>query len=304
MIYTVTFNPSLDYIVTVRDFEAGKLNRTVDELIFPGGKGINVSIVLKNLGYQSTALGFLAGFTGDRIRELLSGKGILSDFISVPEGQTRINVKVRSGKETEINGMGPKIGEVQMRELYEKLDGLSGSDILVLSGSIPAGMPETVYSEIMARLSDKKMNIAVDATQDLLLNVLPYHPFLIKPNNHELGEIFHVKIENQDDVVLYGRKLLERGARNVLVSMGGDGAVLITENGEAYRTAAPRGKLKNSIGAGDSVVAGFLAGYLKTGDCKEAFKLGVCTGSASAFSDELATKEEAEALLRGMKFDF
>ena len=297
MIYTVTFNPSLDYIVTVKNFQTGMVNRTVDEIIYPGGKGINVSMVLKNLGFDNTALGFMAGFTGDEICRLLEEKGVKADFIHVEKGVSRINVKLRSNEESEINGMGPAIMQKDIKKLYEKLDQLQDGDVLVLAGSIPSVMPESMYMDIMKHLEEKKLNIAVDATKDLLVNVLPYHPFLIKPNNHELGEIFGVTITDKDDVVKYAKKLKERGARNVLISMAGDGAVLVTEDGQEFRAEAPKGDLKNSVGAGDSMVAGFLAGYLSTGSYADAFKMGVCTGSASAFSEELATKAEVQDLL-------
>lgn len=296
MIYTVTFNPSLDYIVSVDNFKAGEVNRTTDEIIFPGGKGINVSIVLKNLGFDNTALGFMAGFTGDEISRLLEEKGVKTDFIHVKKGLSRINVKMRSNEESEINGRGPEIMQEDIDKLYKQLDKLQEGDTLVLAGSIPSVMPESMYMDIMRHLQDKKIDIAVDATRDLLVNVLPYKPFVIKPNNHELGEIFNVKIETKDDVVRYAKKLQEKGARNVLVSMAGDGAVLVTEDGQEFRAEAPKGDLKNSVGAGDSMVAGFVAGYLTKKDYFEAFKMGVCTGSASAFSEELATKAEVEAL--------
>lgn len=301
MIYTVTFNPSLDYIVTVKDFTCGVVNRTCDEIIYPGGKGINVSMVLKNLGYENTALGFLSGFTGEKIQALLKEKGVATDFIPVETGMSRINVKLRSNEETEINGQGPKIEEKHIQELYRKLDELKDGDVLVLAGSIPDVMPGSMYMDIMKHLSDRKLKIVVDATKDLLVNVLEYHPFLIKPNNHELGEIFNVTLEKKDEVVEYAKRLQGKGARNVLVSMAGEGAVLVTENGEVYKADAPKGILKNSVGAGDSMVAGFLAGYLEKENYKAAFAMGVCTGSASAFSEELATKEEVAALLEKNK---
>ncbi|MCI5920284.1 MAG: 1-phosphofructokinase [Roseburia sp.] len=304
MIYTVTFNPSLDYIVTVKDFTCGVVNRTCDEIIYPGGKGINVSMVLKNLGYENTALGFLSGFTGEKIQALLKEKGVATDFIPVETGMSRINVKLRSNEETEINGQGPKIEEKHIQELYRKLDKLKDGDVLVLAGSIPDVMPGSMYMDIMKHLSDRKLKIVVDATKDLLVNVLEYHPFLIKPNNHELGEIFNVTLEKKDEVVEYAKRLQEKGARNVLVSMAGEGAVLVTENGEVYKADAPKGILKNSVGAGDSMVAGFLAGYLEKENYKDAFAMGVCTGSASAFSEELATKEEVAALLEKNKYLF
>ena len=253
MIYTVTFNPSLDYIVSVDNFTCGIVNRTTDEIIFPGGKGINVSMVLKNLGFENTALGFLAGFTGNRIQDLLEEKGVRADFISVEKGISRINVKLRSNEETEINGQGPAIGEADIKKLYEKLDTLSDGDILVLAGSIPDVMPGSMYMDIMKHLQNKDLKIVVDATKDLLVNVLQYHPFLIKPNNHELGEIFGVKIGNKADVITYAKKMQEKGARNVLVSMAGDGAVLVAEDGSIFQSEAPEGKVVNSVGAGDSM---------------------------------------------------
>ena len=297
MIYTVTFNPSLDYIVTVNDFMTGVVNRTSKEIIFPGGKGINVSMVLKNLGCENTALGFIAGFTGQEISRLLEEKGITADFIHVEEGISRINVKLRAQKETEINGQGPQIATEDIHRLYDKLDQLKEGDTLVLAGSIPDTIPESMYMDIMEHLQDKGLNIVVDATKDLLMNVLPYHPFLINPNKHELGEIFHTVLTDKDEVIQYARKLQEKGARNVLVSMAGDGAVLVTEEGKEYRMKAPKGQVVNSVGAGDSMVAGFLYGYMTTGDYDEAFRYGVCTGSASAFSEELATKEQVLDLL-------
>ena len=272
MIYTVTFNPSIDYIVNVDNFMTGVVNRTSKEIIFPGGKGINVSMVLKNLGEESTALGFMAGFTGDAITRLLQEKG-----------------------------QGPKIASEDIRKLYGKLDALQDGDTLVLAGSIPDTMPESMYMDIMEHLQNKKLNIVVDATRDLLMNVLAYHPFLIKPNNHELGEIFHTIINDKDDVVTYAKRMQEKGARNVLVSMAGDGAVLVTEDGQEFRAEAPKGKLVNSVGAGDSMVAGFIYGYLNGGSYADAFRYGVCTGSASAFSEELATKKEVLALMDANK---
>lgn len=297
MIYTVTFNPSLDYIVTVDNLQLGAVNRTNREIINPGGKGINVSMVLHNLGYKSTALGFRAGFTGREIARLMEEREIQSEFIEVDAGISRINVKVRSEEESEINGMGPDIGEADIQKLYEQLEKLVDGDILVLAGSIPATMPETMYRDIMERLSGKKLQIVVDATKDLLMNVLKYHPFMIKPNNYELGEIYGVKLNTREAVIPYACKLQEEGARNVLVSMAGEGAVLLTEDGEVYQSEAPKGKLKNSVGAGDSMVAGFVAGYMASHDYEQAFYMGVCTGSASAFSDGMATKEAVHELL-------
>lgn len=297
MIYTVTVNPSLDYIVTVRDFTAGIVNRTAKELIYPGGKGINVSIVLQNLGVPNTALGFTAGFTGDEIARLLKEKGVKTDFIRLENGTSRINVKLRSGQETEINGQGPAICSEDIRKLYRKLDALQAGDVLVLAGSIPDVMPESLYMDIMDHLKGKQIRIVVDATRELLVNVLPYGPFLIKPNIHELGEIFGEELTEPEEIIAHAKRLQQMGAQNVLVSMAGDGAVLLTEDGRIFCASAPEGRVVNSVGAGDSMVAGFLSGYLSTGDYREAFMRGVCAGSASAFSEELAEKEEVEALL-------
>lgn len=301
MIYTVTFNPSLDYIVSVEDFQLGMTNRTDSELLLPGGKGINVSTVLMNLGIENTALGFTAGFTGDEIRRKVEEIGVKADFIQIEKGVSRINLKLKSIDGTEINGQGPDIGKEKVEELLRRLDGLSEGDVLVLAGSIPASMPDDIYRDIMKRLTGRGIMIVVDATRDLLVNVLEYHPFLIKPNNHELGEIFGVEITSKKDVAAYAKKLQEQGARNVLVSMAGDGAVLVSADGRVFETMPPKGKVINSVGAGDSMVAGFLAGYLETGDYERAFYMGVCTGSASAFSEGLAQKEDVYALLETMK---
>lgn len=298
MIYTVTFNPSLDYIVNVPGFTCGRVNRTREEKIFPGGKGINVSMVLKNLGYENTALGFYAGFTGNELQRLVEEKGICADFIPVAEGMSRINVKIRGDEESEINGQGPAILDDDIEKLYEKLEKLRDGDILVMAGSIPDVMPQTIYMDIMKYLADRNLKIVVDATKDLLVNVLQYHPFLIKPNNHELGEIFGVTFKERSEVIPYAKKLQKMGAKNVLISMAGDGAVLVAEDGNVYESEAPKGKVVNSVGAGDSMVAGFLAGYLQSGSYQDAFHMGVCTGSASAFSEELATKAEVEQLLK------
>ena len=292
MICTVTFNPSLDYIVSVDDFKLGLTNRTSSELILPGGKGTNVSTVLKNLGFESTALGFVAGFTGNEIVKRLNDMGIKSDFISIENGISRINLKLKSIDGTEINGAGPDISEEKVNKLMDKLNQLKEGDVLVLAGSIPSSMSDNIYRDIMADLKDRGVMIVVDATKDLLLNVLEYHPFLIKPNNHELGEIFDVKLTTREEVIPYGRKLQEKGARNVLVSMAGEGAVLIAEDGQVFDAPAPKGKLINGVGAGDSMVAGFVAGWIEKQDYEYAFHMGVASGSASAFSENLATKEE------------
>lgn len=292
MIYTVTFNPSLDYIVSVNDFQLGLTNRTDSELILPGGKGINVSTILMNLGIDSTAFGFAAGFTGEEIIREVEAMGIRSDFIKIDSGISRINLKLKNIDGTEINGSGPEISEEKIEELLRKLDILGEGDILVLAGSIPASMPADMYSTIMERLQHKNVTFIVDATKDLLINVLKYKPFLIKPNNHELGELFDVKLTTREEVIPYGKKLQKQGARNVLISMAGEGAVLVAEDGSVYEAPAPKGTLVNAVGAGDSMVAGFTAGWIEKKDYGHAFYMGVSAGSASAFSEYLATKEE------------
>ena len=264
MIYTVTFNPAIDYVIKVDNLTLGEINRTTREYIFCGGKGINVSHVLANLGMESVGLGFIAGFTGDVIEKGAKELGFAPDFIRVREGMTRINVKVKSNEESEINGMGPVIHDDELQKMYEKLDELQDGDVLILAGSIPATLPSDVYEKIMERLQEKDIRIVVDATKDLLLNVLKYHPFLIKPNNHELGEMFGVVLKTNDEIVEYAKKLQEKGARNVLVSMAGDGAILITEAGDVHVTPCPKGEVKNSVGAGDSMVAGFVTCLLYT----------------------------------------
>lgn len=294
MIYTVTFNPSLDYIVSMNGFELGRTNRTTGEQMFPGGKGINVSIVLGNLGIENTALGFTAGFTGEQIEREVQKIGLRTDFIHIEEGFSRINVKLKDYDGTEINGMGPEIGKMHVKELFGKLDRLGAGDILVLAGSIPKSLPDSIYSDILGRLQDKGVLFVVDATKDLLLNVLRYKPFLIKPNNYELGEIYDVTLETREEVVPYARKLQEKGARNVLVSMAGQGAVLVDEKNAVHTLAAPQGKLVNAVGAGDSMVAGFVAGWTKRQDYDYAFRMGIAAGSASAFSELLATRQEIE----------
>ena len=292
MIYTVTFNPSLDYIVSVSDFKLGKTNRTQTEQLLPGGKGINVSILLKHLGIQSTALGFSAGFTGKEIERQLKEQGITTDFIQMENGCARINLKLSNIEGTEINGMGPHISKEKVDELLSRLDELKKDDILVLAGSIPASMPADMYSSIANRMKEKGIVLVVDATKDLLVNVLKYRPFLIKPNNHELGEIFSQELKTKESVVIYAKKLQQMGARNVLVSMAGEGAVLVSEDGNVFMAEAPKGTLINGVGAGDSMVAGFIAGWIKAHDYKEAFRMGVSCGSASAFSEYLAEKEK------------
>lgn len=292
MIYTITFNPALDYIMVVPSCRSGEVNRTESEKIMAGGKGINVSIVLNNMGVENTALGFISGFTGGAIENILADMNCKTDFIKLDKGFSRINVKIKSDTETEINGQGPDISDDAVKKLYEKLDSLNDSDTLVLAGSIPSSLSDSIYCEIMDYLKDKKLNIVVDATKDLLVNVLKYKPFLVKPNNHEIGEIFGVELKTRSEVVPYAKKMQEMGAKNVLVSMAGEGAVFVGENGEVYESEAPKGKLVNSTGAGDSMVAGFLAGYMEKQDFMYALKMGLSAGSASAFSENLATKEE------------
>jgi 1-phosphofructokinase len=301
MIYTITFNPAIDYIVSVADYRGGAVNRSSSEKLLAGGKGINVSTVLMNLGHENTALGFLAGFTGDEINRILDEMGVKTDFIKLKDGYTRINVKLKCSEETEINGQGPSITNDALNELMKKLDALQDGDFLVLAGSIPSTLPDTIYCDIMARLSDKKLNIVVDATGDLLVNVLQYHPFLIKPNNHELGEIFGKVLKSDDEIIECAKALQKKGARNILVSMAGDGGIFVGENGEIIKSLPPQGKVVNSTGAGDSMVAGFIAGYLETGDYRTAFLMGLSAGSASAFSENLATGEEVRTIYGTIK---
>ena len=316
MIYTVTFNPSLDYIIRVKDFRTGQINRTSSEKILPGGKGVNVSIVLSNLGHESTALGFTAGFVGEDIEQLMRGYGCGTDFIRTSRGNSRINVKMRSERsgvvaesgepgspdatETEINGQGPEITEEDLAALFAKLDRIKAQDILVISGSVPGSLPSDIYEQIMGHLGGRGIEIVVDAERELLTRVLRYHPFLIKPNHHELGDIFGASIATREQALPYARKLQEMGARNVLVSMAGMGAVLVSQDGDEILLPSPRGTLVNSVGAGDSMVAGFLAGWLETGDYGRAMRMGLAAGSASAFSAELATRLEVEALLSNL----
>lgn len=298
MIYTVTFNPALDYVIRMESLKLGTVNRSSAEAVYYGGKGINVSTVLKNIGVDSVALGFVAGFTGKEIEEGVKNMGVAIDFIKLPEGMSRINVKIKAEQETEINGQGPAISMEQVEKLFEKLDRLEEGDCLVLAGTIPASLPSDIYEQIMDRLKDKEIHIVVDATKDLLLNVLKYHPFLIKPNNHELGEMFGVVLKTDEEIVEYAKKLQERGARNVLISMAGDGAILLTETKEVYKMGVPKGTVVNSVGAGDSMVAGFVASYFKEHDYLKALKFGTATGSATAFSEGLATMDKVEELLK------
>lgn len=300
MIYTVTFNPSIDYIVSMDHFFMGKTNRTTEEKIFPGGKGINVSTVLTNLGISNIALGFIAGFTGSEIKRLSQDRGILCNFITLPSGNNRINVKLKDYDGTEINGSGPDIPKDKLQELLEQLQCLKDGDSLILAGSIPASVPSHIYQIILETLKSKNINVVVDATKDLLMNALQFRPFLIKPNRHELEEAFDIIIENKEDAIRYARHLQRLGARNVMVSLSGDGAVLVSEEGESFEMSVPPGKLINAVGSGDSMIAGFLAGWEISKDYGHAFRMAVAAGSASAYSEELATKEEIMSLLSCM----
>lgn len=297
MVYTVTFNPALDYVVRMGAFQAGETNRTESDEIQWGGKGINVSTVLRSLGVDNVALGFLAGFTGEALDKGLRKAGIATDFIWLEEGLTRINVKIKAGKETEINGVGPTIPAAALEELFVKLDRLRSGDVLVLAGSIPATLPDDVYQRILARLEGRDILTVVDATRELLCAVLPYRPFLIKPNSSELGEIFGRVLTTDGEIEECARQLQMKGARNVLVSMAGAGSLLLDETGKVHRLGVPKGKVQNSVGAGDSMVAGFLAGWLEQQDYAAAHRLGAATGSATAFSAGLATREQVMALL-------
>lgn len=300
MIYTVTFNPAVDYVVHTEEMNVGRVNRSKKEEIYFGGKGINVSIVLNELGIKSKALGFVAGFTGEAIEKGVQSKGIETDFVHLKDGFSRINVKIKSGDETELNGQGPVIDGNAVKELFRKLDKLMDGDILVLAGSIPNTLPSDIYEKILEYLSYRKIKTVVDATKDLLMNVLKYKPFLIKPNNYELGEMFGVTLTSNDEIAKYAAKLKEMGAENVLVSMAGDGALLLDDTGKTHMCGVCKGTVKNSVGAGDSMVAGFLAGTLE-GDYDYALKLGTAAGGATAFSDGLAERNDIYRLLEQLQ---
>ena len=300
MIYTITFNPSLDYVISVNEFASGKINRTTEEDIFPGGKGINVSMVLAEFGIKSTALGFVAGFTGKELEDCLLEKGIHTDFVYVKDGMTRINVKMRSELETEINGQGPMISLDELDEFMKKLEALLEEDIVILSGSISKGIPLDIYAEIVKICNRKNVRVIVDASSELLWNTLEHHPFLIKPNHHELGDIFNREFETKEEFVFYAKELQNRGARNVLVSAGSMGAVLVAENGMVYEMDAVKGEAVNTVGAGDSMIAGFLAGYMEKDDYEYALKVGICTGGATAFSKGLATYGQIQTLMENV----
>ncbi len=292
MIYTVTFNPAIDYVVRMeKELLTGMTNRSSREECYFGGKGINVSTVLTNLGVDNTALGFMAGFTGKAIEESVKKRGIHADFITLDEGISRINVKIKGHAETEINAHGPEIPQKALNQLFCKIKELTDGDMLILAGSIPNSLPSDVYEKILSIVGSKKIDVVVDATKDLLKNVLKYHPFLIKPNNHELGEMFDTELKTDEEIEIHARKLQDMGARNVLISMAGDGAMLISEDGRRFRIGVPKGTVRNSVGAGDSMVAGFIASFLEDKDYEKALKMGTAAGSATAFSDDLATKE-------------
>lgn len=297
MIYTVTFNPAIDYVMNVDNLQSKDINRSESEQIYYGGKGINVSVILTRLGVNNKALGFLAGFSGKHLEDLLNSENINNDFIYLKKGYTRINVKIRSDACFDINAQGPDIEKADVNELYGKLEMLKSGDVLVLAGSIPKSLPDNVYEKILESLSGKGVDFVVDATGDLLLNVLKFKPFMIKPNHFELGDIFSAEIKTIDDIKKYGSKLQEMGAKNVLVSRGKDGAVLLDENGEIHTIENVPGKIKSAVGCGDSMVAGFIAGYYKTNDYDYALKLGAACGNATAFSETLAEKEEINKML-------
>lgn len=297
MIYTVTFNPALDYVMTVNNLHTGEINRADSEQMNYGGKGINVSAILSRLKTENKALGFIAGFSGDKLAEMLNADGIDNDFVKLNNGFTRINVKIKSDNETDINANGPDIHKEDLEKLFEKLDALKEGDYLVLAGSIPKSLPDNIYENILERLKNRNIKFVIDATGDLLLNVLHFKPFLIKPNHHELGELFDVKIKEYDDIVKYSKLLQEKGAENVLVSCGKKGAVLLDSQGNTYKIGNVPGKIISSVGCGDSMVAGFVAGYIEKVDYAYALKLGAACGNATAFSQSLATKEEIDAML-------
>lgn len=301
MIYTVTFNPALDYLMYVSELQSDDINRTEKEQLFYGGKGINVSVILTRLGVKNKALGFLAGFSGHQLEDMLNADSIENDFVYLKKGYTRINVKIKSKKETDINACGPEITADDIQELFKKIENLEKDDCLVLAGSIPKSLPDNIYEKILDKLNGKGIDFVVDATGDLLKNVLKYKPFMIKPNHHELGEIFSTEIKTLDEIKKYGKMLQDMGARNVLISRGKDGAALLDENGEIHTMGNVPGKIVSSVGCGDSMVAGFLAGYYQTKDYAYALKLGSACGNATAFSSSLATKEEIEKMLKNDK---
>lgn len=301
MIYTVTLNPAVDYTVGVENYRTGEVNRTSYENITAGGKGINVSVILSRLNCDTSALGFCGGFTGKMLLQMLDESGVNNDFIFVPDGMTRINIKLNADSvETEINGKGCDISQESLESLYNKLDEIKKDDFLVLAGSVPKSLTSDIYVNIAERVCKKGINIVIDASGDLLIRSLKLKPFLIKPNNSELGEIFGVKIDSREKALFYAEKLQKMGALNVLVSLAGEGAVLVCENGEAFSSPPPKGEVKSSVGAGDSMVAGFIYGYTKYNSFSEAFRYGIASGSATAFSDSLAEKEKIEEIFNNI----
>lgn len=301
MIYTVTFNPALDYVMRVPEYRTGHVNRSCEEELFPGGKGINVSRVLKSLGYESVALGFLAGETGKFIEAMLCRMGIRTDFVRLEKGNSRINVKLKSREETEINAQGPEPSEKEKAALFEKLRAAGRGDIVILSGSVQKDVGNTIYADIMKSMANRGVRFIVDASGDLLLNTLALRPFLVKPNREELEELFGEKAEGAEKITELAAKLQHSGAENVLVSLGKDGAVLVCGNGKVFLQKAPEGAAVNSTGAGDSTVAGFVAGYGREKNFEYALKLGVASGSATAFSDDIAERETIEKTYRDVE---
>lgn len=303
MVYTVTLNPALDYVIRVKKLRFDDINRSYFEDLHYGGKGINVSVVLKRLGVENRAMGFVAGFTGQRLEEMLRAEGIDCSFLHLKKGDTRINVKIKSETELDINARGPEIEEEDIEKLISSLDVIKSGDYLVLAGSIPENLPSDIYERILSRLKDKGINFVVDTTGDLLLSVLKYKPFLIKPNHHELGDLFGVKIKSDEDIITYANKLKEMGAKNVLVSRGSKGATLICENGNVLNIGIVEGKIVNTVGSGDSMVAGFLAGYLESGDYKHALRLGAACGNATAFCEALAQPRNIQSAYQKLKIN-
>ena len=300
MVYTITLNPALDYVMKVGKLRYDDINRSKNEEIYYGGKGINVSVILTRLGVHNKALGFVAGFTGRKLEQMLVDEGIDCDFNRLSNGQTRINVKIKADTELDVNASGPDISEDDIKDLMDKLDDIGEDDYLVLAGSIPSTLPDDIYERILSRLQSRGVNFIVDATGDLLKKALPYKPFLVKPNHHELGDLFGVETKTEEDIVKYARKVQEMGARNVLVSRAKDGATLIDENAQVTTFANVDGELVNSVGCGDSMVAGFLAGYINKKDYAYALKLGAACGNATAFSEELATADEIKKVFEIM----
>ena len=296
MIYTLTCNPSVDYVVQLGEFQPGMVNRAMGEQIFSGGKGINVTVILKNLGVPNRALGFLAGFTGDFIEQDLREQGCLTEFVRLAKGFSRINVKIKGQEESELNGGGPAVDQAAMAALFEKINGLQKGDMLIISGSIPPSLPKDLYEKILSLLDERGVYAVVDTAGESLMKTLRFSPFLIKPNRQELEEIAGRRLFTREDMISQGKRLQEMGAKNVLISMAAEGALLLTSDGKTLFGEAPRGTVRNSVGAGDSMVGGFVAGWLKTGSFQAALQWGIAAGSASAFCEGLATGEEIRRL--------